>query len=78
MKKLLTGLLLAGVFFSGTVYAKKVTVCTGYKVSAKEILDCNGDLNDYTSILKLYHKGWTLKTSIPGGNKFILVFEKDD
>jgi len=76
MKKLLFGVLLLNVFLVNYAFAKKVIFCYSYFAGPSEKMDCKGDLKGKYSPLELYHKGWTLKTDISGGNEFILVFEK--
>jgi len=77
MTKILFGAIFLGVFLIGNVYAKQVAFCSGYRVSATDYLDCNGHIRGSYTPKELYEQGWVLKTSIPGANKFVLVFEKD-
>ena len=76
MKKFLSSLIFLGVIFATGAYAKKVVFCYSYSAAPDIKMDCKGDLKGKYSPLELYHKGWTLKTDISGGNEFILVFEK--
>ena len=76
MKKFLSSLIFLGVIFTSGAYAKKVIFCYSYFTGPNIEMDCSGDLKGKYTPLKLYHKGWTLKTDISGANKFILVFEK--
>jgi len=76
MKKFLFGIFLLSIFLVNNAFANKVVFCYSYFAAPSEKMDCRGDLNGKYSPLELYHKGWTLKTDISGGHKFILVFEK--
>ena len=75
MKKFILGTIALGLL-SSSVYAKKVSVCTAYLISATAELECGGDFSGKSTMVKMYKKGWTIATNIGGSRKFIIVFEK--
>jgi len=75
MKRLALGFLFLGLLTS-SAYAKKVSVCTAYLISATAELSCGGDYNGKSTMVDMYKKGWKIATNIGGSRKFIIVFEK--
>jgi len=75
MKRLILGLVFLGLL-SSSAFAKKVSVCTSYLISATAELKCGGDFNGKSTIIDMYKKGWTIASDIGGSRSFIIVFEK--
>ena len=75
MKKLLIGTIAIGLL-SSSVFAKQVSVCTAYLISATAELKCGGDFSGTSTMVDMYKKGWTIATDIGGSQKFIIVFQK--
>ncbi len=75
MKKIVLWFVALGLL-SSSLYAKQVSVCTAYLISATAELECGGDFSGKSTMVQMYKKGWKISTDIGGSRKFIIVFEK--
>ncbi|MGM0520016.1 MAG: hypothetical protein ACQERD_10280 [Campylobacterota bacterium] len=75
MKRLILGIVFLGLL-SSSAFAKKVSVCTAYLISATAELECSGDFSGKSTMVDMYKKCWTIASDVGGSRKFIIIFEK--
>jgi len=75
MKRLFLSFIFLGLLTT-SAYAKKVSVCTAYVISATAELKCGGDFKGKSTIVDMYKKGWSIASDIGGSRSFIIVFQK--